>query len=97
MVIIEVDDYNDKQLIVNVSKSSQTPFTKMEKDMEPTFKEKHISAFELWRFEYDMFFIENKDRIVVSEKREKDIAEFKDYCAKYNINIDDLLYTILTS
>lgn len=96
-IVIEVNDYNDNELICNISKSTSNDHIDLEEEMEPLLKAKRISLLELWRFDYDMFYVKKKDRVVVSEKRKRDIDEFSDYCNKKEIDRDDLLYTILTS
>lgn len=95
-IVIEVNDYNEKELICNISDSESRPHIDLENEMSPILKQKKLNILELWRFDYDMFFVKGKDRVVVSEKRKRDVEEFVDYCQRNNIDIDDLLYTILT-
>ena len=95
-IIIEVNDYNDNELICNVS-DDKSSHAELEEDMQPVLNQKKIDILELWRFDYDDFYIKNKDRIVVSEFNKQDTDAFKEYCRKKNVDIDDLLYTILTT
>jgi hypothetical protein len=95
-IVIEVNDYNENELICNVSDTNDLNHKDLEEDMQPVLNQKKINLLELWHFDFDMFYVKKRDRIVVSEKRKKDIEEFEAYCKEHNIDIDDLLYTILT-
>ena len=95
-MIIEVDDYNNDELICNISRSRTNDHVDLREQMEPVLNKKQINIFELWRFDYDAVYVHKKDRIVVSEKSKKDIDEFTKYCKEKKIDLDDLLYSILT-
>lgn len=96
-IIIEVNDYNDNELICNISDDKSTSHSDMEGEMEATLHRKKINILEMWRFDYDDFYIKNRDRIVVSDYNKQDTDAFLEYCRKKNVDIDDLLYTILIS
>ena len=95
-MIIEVDDYNDDELICNISRSRTNDHVDLREQLEPVLNKKQINIFELWRFDYDAVYVQKKDRIIVYEKSKKDIDEFAEYCKEKKIDLDDLLYSILT-
>jgi hypothetical protein len=96
-IIIEVNDHNDNELICNITDDKTLSHTDLEEELEPALRRKKINILELWRFDYNTFYIKNKDRTVISEYNKQDFEEFLDYCRKKNLDIDDLLYTILSA
>ena len=95
--VVEVDDSNRDLLICNLSDRRDVGYIELENGLEPTIKERNISALELWRFQFAFVTVRGKERVVLSEIRLKDIQEILEYCEERGIDIDNLFYTILST
>ncbi len=96
-VLVEIDDFNNDQLICNVSDTKNRGHTELVEEMMPLLKQKGIKNLELWRYNFDIAYVKDKDRVIVSEKRRTDYDDIYAYCENKNIDLDNLFFTILST
>ncbi len=95
-MVIEINDNNPKEIIANISTRKAVDHDKLEEELGPILEKKCIHSLELFRFNTELAYIKGKDRVVISEVRKLDLDDFTEYCNKYQVEMEDVFYTLLT-
>lgn len=95
-MVIEINDNHPKEIIANISTRKAVDHDKLEEELAPILEKKRIHSLELFRFNTELAYIKGKDRVVISEVRKLDLDDFTEYCNKYQVEMEDVFYTLLT-